>query len=122
MMQTGDPALKIAALQQRMSLLCEAVQRINEDLDFDHVLQGVIDSARILTGARQGVIVCYEDPEAPAAVEAVVAQMRGNHQIFASRKRRMYGDHWRSLPGRRHQRWLRRLDELGVLDTTTETD
>ena len=73
-------------------------------------------------GRRQGVIVYYEDPETPAATEAVVAQMRGNHQIFAGRKRRMYGDHWRSLPGRRHQRWLRRLDELGVLDTTTETD
>ena len=73
-------------------------------------------------GRRQGVIVYYEDPETPAATEAVVAQMRGNHQIFAGRKRRMYGDHWRSLPGKRRQRWLRRLDELGVLDTPTETD
>ncbi|MCY3760061.1 MAG: phytanoyl-CoA dioxygenase family protein [Gemmatimonadetes bacterium] len=73
-------------------------------------------------GRRQGVIVYYEDPETPAAAGAVVSQMRGNHQIFAGRKRRMYGDHWRSLPGRRRQRWLRRLDELGVLDTPTETD
>ena len=65
MKQTGDPALEIAALQQRMSLLSEAVQRINADLDFDNVLQGVADSARALTGARYGVIVTLNNAGQP---------------------------------------------------------
>ena len=73
-------------------------------------------------GRRQGVIVYYEDPESPQSTEAVLSQMRGNHQIFTCKRHQMYGDHWRSLAGPRHQRWLRRLDELGVLDTPIETD
>ena len=37
----------------------------------------------------------------------------------SQRVRPMYGDHWRSIDDPRHQRWLRRLDELGVLETPT---
>ena len=44
------------ALRQRLSRLSEASRRINESLDFDTVLQGVLDSACSLTGARYGVI------------------------------------------------------------------
>ena len=65
MKQSRDPALEIAALKQRMSLLGEAVQRINEDLDFDNVLQGVADSARVLTAARHCVIVCLDSTGQP---------------------------------------------------------
>ena len=48
--------LEIARLRERLSRLSEASLRINESLDFDVVLQGVLDSARSLTGARYGVI------------------------------------------------------------------
>ena len=48
-------------LRQRLSRLSEASLRINESLDFDDVLQGVLDSARSLTGARYGVIVLHGD-------------------------------------------------------------
>ena len=48
--------LEIARLRERLSRLSEASLRINESLDFDIVLQGVLDSARSLTGARYGVI------------------------------------------------------------------
>ena len=48
-------------LRERLSRLSEASLRINESLDFDDVLQGVLDSARSLTGARYGVIALHGD-------------------------------------------------------------
>ena len=44
------------ALRARLSRLSRASMRINESLDFDTVLHGVLDSACSLTGARYGVI------------------------------------------------------------------
>ena len=44
------------ALRERLSRLSEASLRINESLDFETVLQGALDSACSLTGARYGVI------------------------------------------------------------------
>ncbi|MDE2900477.1 MAG: GAF domain-containing protein, partial [Chloroflexota bacterium] len=43
---------RIRDLEERLSRLREAGLRITEDLDFSTVLQGVLDSARSLTGAR----------------------------------------------------------------------
>ena len=47
---------EIAELRGRLSRLSEASLRINESLDFDTVLQDVVDSARALTGSRYGAI------------------------------------------------------------------
>ena len=44
------------ALRDRLSRLSAASLRINESLDFETVLQGALDSACSLTGARYGVI------------------------------------------------------------------
>ena len=52
---------EIRALRERLSRLNEANLRINESLDFDTVLQGVLDSARSLTGALYGIIVLLDD-------------------------------------------------------------
>ncbi|MXY22035.1 MAG: response regulator [Dehalococcoidia bacterium] len=49
------------ALRHRLSRLTEASLRMNESLDFDVVLQGVLDSARSLTGARYGVMTLHDD-------------------------------------------------------------
>ena len=49
------------ALQERLTRLSEASLRINESLDFDMVLQGVLDSARHLTAARYGVMTLLDD-------------------------------------------------------------
>ena len=49
-----------AALRERLSRLSAASLRINESLDFDDVLQGVLDSARSLTGARYGVMTLLD--------------------------------------------------------------
>ena len=53
--------LVIRALRDRLSKLSEASLRINESLDFDTVLQGVLDSARSLTGARYGAMTLLKD-------------------------------------------------------------
>ena len=66
---------------------------------------------------RQGVIVYYEDPQTPAATTQVQQAMQGNQKMYAGLGHKMYGEHWRSVDDPRHQRWLRRLDELGVLET-----
>ncbi|MDE2767861.1 MAG: response regulator [Chloroflexota bacterium] len=49
------------ALRERLSRLSEASLRITEDLDFDTVLQEVVDGARLLTGADRGSIVTIGD-------------------------------------------------------------
>ena len=48
------------ALRDRLSKLSEASLRINQSLDFDAVLQGVLDSARTLTGARYAVVTLLD--------------------------------------------------------------
>ena len=47
---------RIQELEERLSRLSEAGLRINESLDFDTVLQEVVDSARALTASRYGAI------------------------------------------------------------------
>ena len=61
MNQSDELTREIRALRERLSRLSEASLRINESLDFDTVLQGVLDSARSLTGARYGVITLRDD-------------------------------------------------------------
>ena len=56
---------EIAELRERLSLLSQASLRITEDLEFNAVLQGVLDSARSLTGARYGVIALHDDGGVP---------------------------------------------------------
>ena len=51
---------EIEELRDRLSRLSEASLRITEDLDFNTVLQGVLDSAHSLTGARYGAITLVD--------------------------------------------------------------
>ena len=53
-------AREVAALRERVYRLTEASLRINESLDFPAVLQGVLDSACSLTGARFGIITLVD--------------------------------------------------------------
>ena len=46
MEQADDEGREIAELRDRLSRLSQASLRINESLDFEAVLQGVLDSAR----------------------------------------------------------------------------
>ncbi len=61
MKQSDELMRENEALRERLSRLSEASLRISEDLDFNSVLQGVLDSARSLTGARYGVITLQDD-------------------------------------------------------------
>ena len=61
MEQADDQAREIAELRDRLSRLGQVSLRINESLDFDTVLQGVLDSACSLTGARYGVITLLDE-------------------------------------------------------------
>ncbi len=56
---------EIESLRERLSRLSAASLRINESLDFDQVLQGALDSACSLTGARHGVMTLLGDGGAP---------------------------------------------------------
>ncbi len=61
-MRTADELEReVEALRERMSRLSEASLRINESLDLNAVLQGVLDSACSLTGARYGVITSLHE-------------------------------------------------------------
>ena len=61
MNRPADPMREIAALRERLSRLSEASLHITEDLDLDAVLQGVLDGARSLTGARMGGVTILDD-------------------------------------------------------------
>ena len=56
MNQAEDLKGAVEELRDRLSRLSEASLRINESLDFDTVLQEVVDSARALTASRYGAI------------------------------------------------------------------
>ena len=53
---SDEPCREPAPPPDRLSQLSEAILRINDTLDFDRVLQEVVDSATALTGATYGVI------------------------------------------------------------------
>ena len=61
MSKPDDRDREIADLRERLSRLSQASLRITEDLDFNAVLQGVLDSARSLTGARYGAMTTFDD-------------------------------------------------------------
>ena len=61
MKDVDDRNQQIEALRNRLSKLSEASLRINESLDFDTVLQEILDSARSLTNAQYGVIAIFDD-------------------------------------------------------------
>ena len=51
----------IEVLRERLPRLSQASLRINESMEFDRVLQGALNSARSLTGARYGVMTLLDD-------------------------------------------------------------
>ena len=61
MRNSGELERENEALRDRLSRLSEASLRINESLDFETVLQGALDSACSLTGARYGVITLLDE-------------------------------------------------------------
>ena len=54
-------AAEVEALRDRLARLAEASLRVSENLDVTTVLREVVESARVLTGARYGVITASDD-------------------------------------------------------------
>ena len=52
---------EVSSLRERLARLSKASLRINESLEFDAVLQGVLESGRELTEARNGAIILLDD-------------------------------------------------------------
>ena len=61
MKPVNELILEIEALRERLSRLSSASLRINESLEFDTVLQSVLDSACSLTGAGIGVLTLLDE-------------------------------------------------------------
>ena len=60
MKNPGEIERENQALRERLSRLSEASLHINESLDLDAVLQGVLDSARSLTDASYALITTVD--------------------------------------------------------------
>ena len=56
---------EIQALRDRMTQLCAATLSINETLDFETVLQVVLDNARCLANAKYGVLTTLDESDRP---------------------------------------------------------
>ena len=61
MTQVDDLQREIEGLRSRLSRLSEATLRINDSLNFDTVLQEVLDSACSLSGARYGLLILLHE-------------------------------------------------------------
>ena len=65
MKRIDELAQEVEMLRDRLSRLSQASLRINDSLDLETVLQGVLDSARLLTDARYGVITTLDESGQP---------------------------------------------------------
>ena len=61
MKRTDELTRDIQVLRNRLSRLSKAILNINESLDFETVLQGVLDNARELTEAHYGMITSVDE-------------------------------------------------------------
>ena len=64
-------------MRDRLTQLCEASFRINESLDLETVLQGVVDTARTLTNSTDGVLTTLDKSERPH--DFVPSEMSAEH-------------------------------------------
>ncbi len=77
------------ALRERLSKLSEASLRINESLDFDTVLQDVLDSARSLTQAQCGIVTLLDESgqEVDSMSSKVYSEESGGSGVWGRRHR-----------------------------------
>ena len=97
MTQSSDLERENQALRERLSRLSEASLRINESLEFDTVLQEVLDSARVLSSASYGVITLFNDSGAVAAFLASGMTPEEAEGLWAMADGPPFLEHLRSL-------------------------
>ncbi len=76
-MQDDELRRENQALRERLCRLKQASRRIYESLHFNQVLQGVLDSAWSLTGARYGVMTLPHDPHSLIGEQVAQAEVVG---------------------------------------------
>ena len=86
-------------LRDRVSRLSEASLRIAASLDLLTVLQEVVESARVLTGARRGVITTTEAVERPQEVVSSGFTREGHRQMMEWPEGHRLFEHLCTLPG-----------------------
>ena len=87
------------ALRDRLSRLSEASVRINESLDFNVVLQEVIDNARYLTNARYGVIASMDQAGGLDSVLTSGTTEDEHRQLIELPGGTRIFDHFSNIPG-----------------------
>ena len=78
MERQDERARRIAALQERLSRLSESSLRISESLDFDTVLQEVVDGARALTASRYAALTVLNNDGQPS--DLIVSNLSGEER------------------------------------------
>ena len=88
---------KFRMLLKRLSRLSDACLRINENLEFENVLEGVVESARQLTDSRYGIIIVLDD--AGGVQECLTAGMTPAEtaQLWATPKGAVFFDYFANL-------------------------
>ena len=87
------------SLRERLSRLSEASVRINESLDFNVVLQEVIDNARYLTNARYGVIATMDEVGGLGALLTSGTTEEEHHQLIELPGGMKIFDHFSQISG-----------------------
>ncbi len=86
------------ALRDRLSRLSQASLRINESLDFNTVLKGVLDSACSLTGARYGVITLLDKAGRPKDFLSSGMTREEDQRLWDMPNGKKYFEHFYGVP------------------------
>ena len=89
---------EVEALRRRMSALSAATLRISASLEFDKVLQEVVDSARMLTGARYGLIIPLDNAGQPQDFVTAGMSAEEHRRIVEWPDGPRLFEHFRDLP------------------------
>ena len=96
-MQIDERDQQIAALRDRLTKLSEASLRINETLEFDAVLQEVVDNARSLTDARYGLMALLDDAgQVQACITSGFTSSQSRRLWFRPERDRLF-EHFTSI-------------------------
>ena len=99
-MEDTDALLReIAVLRDRLSRLSQSSMRINESLELEAVLQGVLDSARSLTDAHYAVITTLDGEGRPEDYLASGLTADQSERLWSMPDRMVIFDYLNTFPG-----------------------
>ena len=105
--RAGELRQEYEALRDRTSRLSAAILRISASLDLDTVLREVVESARILTGARRGAITMADESGEVRDFVSSGTTPEEHRQLEAWPDGRRFLEHLRNVPGTLRVRDLR---------------